>query len=379
MKKIIYTIICLLLITFMCGCEDENNYEGQVKVTFHLEGGTYMNCTRPVVLYFDYSDDEANYICSPIDLTRKEITKSGYNLVGWYKTKIEDGEEVSYSDEFNFETDTVGKEGLNLYAYWEKKIVYVYNVCYKDASSEVIVLGTYKVKAGEKFEDYLGYADKNWGYTALGYYDEDGNPWDSNFTHPGGDVSLTINVFVDYLEGEYLIVDSADDLQTSVANNQNIYLTNNIDLEGRELCFRNYRGVLMGNGYTISNFNLKYGVGRDDLVNDFYDEGKTSLCLSLFGKTKGAVIENVNFENVTFKLDTTFKMTHKIYVAPLAVSMEDTTIKNVTFNGTFEIINLPSGFNVEENLIVVNDSAYYLIDDLSKIENVSINLTNITN
>jgi hypothetical protein len=72
-------------------------------------------------------------------------------------------------------------------------------------------------------------------------------------------------------------------------------------------------------------------------------------------------------------------MTHKIYVAPLAVSMEDTTIKNVTFNGTFEIINLPSGFNVEENLIVVNDSAYYLIDDLSKIENVSINLTNITN
>ena len=127
MKKIIYTIICLLLITFMCGCEDENNYEGQVKVTFHLEGGTYMNCTRPVVLYFDYSDDEANYICSPIDLTRKEITKSGYNLVGWYKTKIEDGEEVSYSDEFNFETDTVGKEGLNLYAYWEKKIVYAYN------------------------------------------------------------------------------------------------------------------------------------------------------------------------------------------------------------------------------------------------------------
>ena len=145
------------------------------------------------------------------------------------------------------------------------------------------------------------------------------------------------------------------------------------------MCFRNYRGVLMGNGYTISNFNLKYGVGRDDLVNDFYDEGKTSLCLSLFGKTKGAVIENVNFENVTFKLDTTFKMTHKIYVAPLAVSMEDTTIKNVTFNGTFEIINLPSGFNTEENLIVVNDSAYYLIDDLSKIENVSINLTNITN
>ena len=136
------------------------------------------------------------------------------------------------------------------------------------------------------------------------------------------------------------------------------------------MCFRNYRGVLMGNGYTISNFDLKYGVGRDDLVNDFYDEGKTSLCLSLFGKTKGAVIENVNFENVTFKLDTTFKMTHKIYVAPLSMKVTNSTISNVSVSGNFTYTALPEGFNVEENLIFVTDKLYYLIDDKSIVENV---------
>ena len=379
MRRIIYCLICLLLLTFISGCNEESEYDGQVKITFHLEGGIYMNCTRPVVLYFDYSDDDANYICAPDELTRKEITRSGYDLLGWYKTKVEDGEEVSYLDEFNFETDTVGKEGLILYAYWEKKVQYTYNVCYLDSSNEVVVLGTYKVKSGETFDDYLDYANKNWGYTALGYYDETGNPWDKEFAHPGGDESLAINVYVKYLDGEYTIVKTADDLKKTISSSQNIYLANDIDLGGKDLCFKNYRGTLIGNGYTISNFNLLFGVGRDDLVDDFEDEGKTSLCISLFGSTNGASIENVNFTNVTFKLDTTFKLTHKIYIAPLAVTMEDTVIKNVNFSGTLEIINLPSGFNVEENLFIISDTAYYLKDDLSIIENVDVVLTNITN
>lgn len=378
MKRIVCSILLVFSLLCLISCKEEENYDGQVMVTFHLEGGTYMNCTRPVVLYFDFQTGGDNYICSPTDLTRKEITKSGYDLAGWYRTKIENGDEVSYADPFDFENDKVDENGITLYALWEKKVKYAYNVCYYNSNNELIVLGTYNVKAGDKFEDYLNYAANNWGNTALGYYDESGNEWDTEFKHPGGETSLTVNVYVKYLEGEYLIAKSADDLGSLIAASKNIYLVNDIDLNGNNLCFKNYRGHLIGNGYTISNFNLNYGAGRDDLIPDFEDEGKTSLCLSLFGKTKGAIIENVSFKDVTFKLNTTFKLTHKVYIAPLAVSMEDTKIKNVNFDGTLEIIKLPTDFNIEENLII-SELPYYLKDDLSIIENVNVNLTKITN
>ena len=378
MKKIMCYLLCMFCLFVLCACDEEVSYDGQVKVTFCLEGGTYMNCTRPVVLYFDYSEGDSNYICSPDVLTRKEIIKSGYYLSGWYKTRVDDGENISYSDEFNFATDTVGKDELTLYAYWEKNIVYTYNVCYKDALGEKVVLGTYKVNAGDKFDDYNEYSNKNWGYTPLRYVDEDGNPWDENFTHPGGSESLAVDVYVEYLDGEYLIVTNAEQLSSRISSSQNIYLAADIDLEGRELCFVNYRGTLKGNGYTISNFKLGYGTTVNDLIDDLEGDGTgNTLCLSLFGKTKNAVIENVNFNNVTFELNTTFQKTKKIYVVPLATIIENTKLKDINFTGTFNIKNLPSSFNIEEDLVFVGNSAYYKKDEISIIENVNVVLTEI--
>ena len=151
MKRIVCSILLVFSLLCLISCKEEENYDGQVMVTFHLEGGTYMNCTRPVVLYFDFQTGEDNYICSPTDLTRKEITKSGYDLAGWYRTKIENGDEVSYADPFDFENDKVDENGITLYALWEKKVKYAYNVCYYNSNNELIVLGTYNVKAGDKW------------------------------------------------------------------------------------------------------------------------------------------------------------------------------------------------------------------------------------
>ena len=374
MKKIISCFICLCFVLFLCSCNEEQDYEGQIKVTYHLEGGTYMNCTLPVVLYFTPVNEDVIFICPPDELSRKEITKSGYDLVGWYKTKVEDGENVTYIDEFDFKKDTVGKDGITLYACWEKKTAFTYDVCYKDSNGETVVLGTYKVQAGDKFDDYLNYANKNYGYTALGFYDEEGNEWDKEFTHPGGTDSLSIKVYVNYLDGEYLIVKSASDLKTTISASTNIYLAADIDLGGKELCFKNYKGHLIGNGHTISNFKLKYSTLKDDLVQDFEYDSKNSLCLSLFGSTKDAIVEDVTFDNVTFTLETTYRDTYKIYVAPLAVSMENTTIKNVTFNGTIDVKTLPKDFDSEENLIIVHDSIYYLKDESSTIENNNVDI-----
>lgn len=375
MKKII-VLIMVLFGFILTACDEEKTYDGQVKVTFMLEGGTYMNCTNPIVLYFDFQDNESNYICTPTDLTSQTVEKSGYELIGWYKTKSGEGDNVTYSDEFDFENDTVGKDGITLYACWDKNIKYSYNVCWYNDKGELKTLGSYSVQVGEKFEDYSNFYKRNIGYTALGYYDEEGNPWNEEFTHPGGESDLAVNVIVKYIKGTYTLVDSADDLGKLVKTSQNIYLLNDIDLEGADFSFDNYRGTIIGNGYTISNFNLNYSVSKNDLVDDFTDVGKKSLCISLFGNTNGAVIQDVNFTDVKIVLETKLSTTHKIYVAPISVSMKNTKISNVNFSGTFECVELPSGFDAAENLIVITDKPYYVKDEETTFDNVVVTLEN---
>lgn len=376
MKKFIILFIAFLSMACLIGCDEQKNYDDQVKVTFNLEGGTYMNCTNPVVLYFDFKENQSNLICTPTDLTNNLVERSGYELIGWFKTKNVNGDTITYSDEFDFGTDSVDINGVSLYAYWKKITKYSYNVCWYNSNNELKILGTYAVEAGEKFEDYSNFYKRNYGYTALGYYDEAGNPWNSDFVHPGGEDDLAINVIVKYIEGTYTIVNSSDDLGTLIKTSQNIYLNCDVDLEGKDFSFDNYRGTIIGNGHTISNFNLSCRTSKNDLIQDFEDVGKMSLCISLFGNTNGATIKDVNFTDVTIVLETGLSTTHKIYVAPISVSMKNTKVSNVNFNGTFEYTRLPDEFNVEENLIVINDLPYYLKDDSSSIENVVVNLKN---
>ena len=65
-------------------------------------------------------------------------------------------------------------------------------------------------------------------------------------------------------------------------------------------------------------------------------------------------------------------------MAPLAITMENTILKNVNFNGIFELVKIHDDFSLE-NLIIVSSEAYYKKDDLSSIENVNVVLTKIEN
>jgi uncharacterized repeat protein (TIGR02543 family) len=311
-------------------------------------------------------------IIEPTALSKAEITRSGYHIEGWYRTKTQDGDEIVYSDKWDFETDKVDEKGVTLYAKWKKNIYYTYDVCYLDKDGEVTVLGSYEVDTGDVFDDYLNFSKKRYGFTALGYRTADGKEWDTSFTHPGGEESLTVQVFVEYIEGNYSIVSTASELKKNKKNN--IYLTADIDFGGEEFGFDNYNKTLIGNGHTISNFKLQYQAGKDALMNDFVDETEKCLCISLFGNTKDATIENVKFENVTIEVSTTFSLTDKIYVAPLAVSMTNTKISGVTFTGTIGYIDLPKDFVMEDDLKVVTDAVYYKKDEKSTVETSTVNV-----
>lgn len=373
LKRLFFVIVCLLMSVFcFTGCQDPSNHDGKIKIMYELEGGIYQNCTLPIVHYYPEKENGSLQIVDPSTLTGSSIDKAGYTLEGWYEVKSTNNGEAVYENKWDFENDFVTGKEITLYAKWVKNIKLAYDVCYYDENGNVKVLGSYPVKDGEKFEDYANYAKKRDGYTPLNYCDKDGNLWDSTFKHPGGDKDLTIQVFVNYIKGDFAIVKTAKELLNSV--NENIYLLNNIDLEGQSINFNNYKGIFMGNGYTISNFKIYYDATRNGLIEDFADPNNKSLAISLFGNIENATIENVNFENVTVEIKTKLSTTYKIYVAPICTSSTNSTIKNVKFTGEFSVIEVPEGFNIEENMILVAEQIYYKKDDKSVIENNEINV-----
>ena len=376
-KAVILSIAVIFMVSLM-GCSDKNFYEGMTKVVFELEGGTYQNCTLPVFNYYSLEKGDTSLIYQLGELASKEVERSGYNLVGWYKTKQNIDGKIIYSDEWDFEKDEITSDGITLYAYWKKAIEHVFNVCYKDENNETVILGSYNVSEDisnpnwKKFDDYLNYANRRYNYTPLNYIDEEGNLWDENFEHPLGEESLAINVYVNYIEGEYALVRNTSDLKLS--KNKNIYLLNDIDLGGELFSFGNYTKDFQGNNFTISNFTVNYDNKQSGLVPDFEQEGKNSLCISIFSSLNGANIENVKFENVSVVVNTGYSKTFKIYVAPLSMKVTNSTISNVSVSGNYKCETLPDNFNVDENLVYVTDKLYYVIDEKSIIENVECDI-----
>ena len=368
-RNLLSIILVIVLLFSLAGCKEKDSTPTGILVTYDLNGGTFQNCVLPIKQYYTYSEGAKRIIVDPETLVQDVIQKSGYTVEGWYTN-------TSYTDKWDFKNDVLSTENLTLYAKWVKDIKYTYNVCYIDESTnETIIINSYNVEAGEKFEDYRDYANKREGYTAFEFVDKLGNPWDFEYTHPGGDTDLAVNVYVKYIKGEYTIVSTKQEFINAVSKGDNIYLLNDVDLEGEEISFGDYTNqVFEGNGYTVSNFKVSVNVSfPQHLVKDHTDESKNSAYVSLFGNIEKAVIQNVKFDNVIFELSVTPARTYRIYLAALATSIKDSTIANITINASYVELKLPNGFDVLTNLITTNDN-YIVSNEDSNIDNVTLNM-----
>ncbi|MBQ2892094.1 MAG: InlB B-repeat-containing protein [Bacilli bacterium] len=364
-KRILIFIFMIIGLFFINGCNKENNEPDGVKVIYNLEGGTFQNCTLPIKQYYQYDGNNC-YIKDPQTLSKDKIIKSGYTLEGWYT-------ENTYQNKWDFEKDSITDKGITLYAKWEKIIKYTYNVCYYDENNQLQVINSYSVEPGEKFEDWAKYAEKRPNYTPLGYYDENENPWDENFKHPGGETDTAVNVIVKYLEGEYAIVSTAKELKKSL--NKNIYLVADIDLQGETFSFADYNKIFMGNDHKISNFKVKYDSSLTGLVKDSEDESLLNLYIGIFDNIKDATIQNVTFENVIYEVNTFNSRINKIVVVPLANKITNSKVSNVTIKGNYSYTMLPKDpFNKDTDLIyyTTKEQISVEIDSESQLNNIEI-------
>ena len=340
MKKkylILFALAVVTLTLLLSGCgSNVDNLEGKYVATFELNGGKLNIGTTEVSSKINYAYDPDSYILDPATYGNYQISRPGYIFTGWYKTA-----ECNENEKWDFTTQKITSEKLTLYAGWEKEIVYSFTVCYADGDN-LVTLGTYKVSEGAAFEDYRKYAEERDGFTPFGYYADAGytTPWNFAEKHPGGETDTDIKVYVDYLEGDWIIVNNYSELKSAIGKG-NIYLNADIDCEGKELFFKgDFKFTLEGNGHTVSNFTVnKFGTSMNPAVAIFNN------------LTDTAVIKDVNFKDVIFKFsDVSAGNVRDRKVAALAVNAGNCTVTNVTVSGKLvtnyegdlsEIVNKP--------------------------------------
>ena len=396
LRTLFLTLLCavtgMCLIAGLSACKEEDAFKG-VPVVFELEGGTFKNSQRAIRYYYDLPEGASAKILRPEQHdSRYEVTMPGYHIPedGWCRKKeVKDDGTVIYSDPWDFESDTIsyGDEGITLYAAWKPDIWYTYDVCYYDENGEVQVLGSYEAIGDMRFNDILSYADSRYGYTAMRemkngqlqvvYYDESGEVWDDDFVHPGGETSLAIKVFVKYLTGRFTYVTDAAGLKKAASNGENVYLYNDIDMEGATFNgFKNgagnYTGTFLGNTHRIYNFKLGYDAGT--LINDDDFGGSNILCVSLFGRLSGATIKEVSFEQVTVELGIELSKTQGLWFAPIGVKAVNSTVQDVSFSGSVTLKKLNNNVKANQNYTVTTDAHVCKKDDASSVTGGTINV-----
>lgn len=318
-------ILALTLTVFLSGCsEDAYDLEEKNIVTFETNGGILDYGSSSTDENINFAYHPGTYIIDPTEFPNYEITRNGYVFTGWYKTA-----ECNPGDEWDFENTVFTEKTLTLYAGWKPAIKYTYTLYYTNEENAEVKLGTYDVSEGAKFSDWLGYAKTRDGYTHTGFYSDAAlsTPWNDAAVHPGGASDLDIPVFVKYIPGEWILVDSFAKL-TGAVKQGNVYLTADIDCGGAAFSIDDFNAIFEGNGHKISNFTVSR-------------RGTAKEPASAIFNTIGAVadIKNVTFENVKFDFTGIKSSTDKVTVTPkaaaLAINMvAGAKITNVTVTGT---------------------------------------------
>lgn len=343
---LVFALVIAALTIAMVSCGSaEMDLDGKSIVTFQLKGGILDFGTSMTSTYIKYAYEPGTYVLDPVDKLNCKLTKNGYIFTGWYTD-----ENCTPDKKWNFST-LVGEEPITLFAGWEKAINFTYTVCYTDGDTEV-VLGSYKVNQGEKFEDWKNYYKTRKGYTPVAYYADSAltEKWDFDTVHPGGEQDLDIKIYVDYIEGDWALVYSFTELSSALSSGKNVYLMNDIDCGSSTLSSVKYNGTFEGNGHSVKSFTVNKGTGT-----------KIVGCSIFTELGEKAVVRNISFKDVTYNFDGVSAGVSTAKVAALAIEgIVGAKVENVSVEGKL-ITNYTGTLNKL-------DSAVYEVEENKNID-----------
>lgn len=395
--------VCALSLLAFSSCTGKEGSRG-IKVIYNLNEGTYKNSEENVVVYYKYPDGAKRLIKAiPIggDGTAK-VERLGYNFAGWYK-------DADFTEPWDFENDTVGDEGVTLYANWVKKTQYIYSIGYmKDGQFEEVNTTVARPLLSFDFslDAVIEAADMREGYTLLyksikvdendyaAYFDEKGNLKES-------DTDVTIRVYAEYIKGDYLLLYSYDDFSnlSDSANKlkgKTLLLMNDIDCGGKTLgdSFRsafaadkngtfNYLGI---HSYDPEGKGTKYSVSNFAISRSYMDKKIAPLTASVFsdigtaGDTNAAnpiKISNVDFTDVTINADVGNDSVSRLYVSSFAENIYNAEITNV--NVTVKVIASRLRGSDEEPFFFEAEHVYARETENVKIDGCDFAITETVN
>ena len=392
-KLAFVTIMLLAVAFFACACSgegtpyDQNDADGYtVSIRYDANGGFFATSTSVITDSYNLSNMQVGSngmvslgLLAPEDTRRGSsdtfsATKSGYFLVGWYAERTENVDSegnvtYTYGKKWDFDTDvwdvdpsktyTSSDPVLTLYAVWAP----LFEINFVDLDTDE-VLGTYTFNPLTTQQIQTPQWDKETGTMKMyrfpekkgytydcAYYDADGTqPVGDELIHSGTILEdgtaqgHSMNVYVDWLEGKWYHIYTAEQLVDNANPDGHYILEADLDFTDETwpsiFATRNFAGSIEGNGYTIKNVTFKQT--KTDVENT-----------GLFGALQpGAVIENVTFENVTFTIEKGFFSVQSAHYGLFAGYIsEDAVICDVQIKNSKLLINADAYFNTDDYCI----------------------------
>ena len=289
--------------------------------------------------------------------------REGYTLNDYYRGEKDEDGQITYGERWDFGKDRVNSD-LTLYVKWLKNYSLV--VHYGENFSKEKAFSVSQTSEGEP----LPLTSVNLTeVTVIGFYLDKDKKEEIEFpyTPPCSEENTEVHIYADTMDGNWKIVNSADDFNLYAATN--VYLTADIDLGGKEITMPDvYTGIFNGNGHTVKNFKVKRDL-----------KGKYDTCAGIFGELgSGAEIYNVKFENVTLDASLANPVVTDYYAGMLAGrAHENVKLKDVTVTGTFNCSVIAAHFDKTEVGAFIGDLPAAVDVSTCDFTGVTVNKTEI--
>lgn len=385
-KVILFAVIALITVLLVTSCGDDSPYAlfdetgYQVSVKYDANGGFFTAGTSVIVDTYGLNSLPTKNgvkiakLVTPDDDIRGAgnsfiPSKNGYTFVGWYATRNEvegaDGKTAyTYGDMWDFDKDrleldpngeyTAEEPVLTLYAAWIPEFKFEFY----SIDDPTVLLDDCKVSPFASID--MPAWDKSKGTIKMYEFPKiDGRTFEAVYTDPQGTNKLTgdkiqhagvlnyenatatdsvMKLYIETIEGEWQHIFNANQLK-GISLSGNYIIENDIDLEGKT---RNWASYLVSGKFTGKLIGKTQENGEQVKIKNaaFYQATGTAVYTTgLFGQIgEGAVIENIDFENVSMFIDTGAPLRSDVSFGLLAGTIsESAVIEGVSLSGSISI------------------------------------------
>lgn len=384
MKATLLALLLLMMLTFVTGCAQEqtpyeiNDTNGyNVSVKYDANGGFFTTNTAVIVDSYNVSElpsDGTIALIAPEDSRRGNdaftAINSGHFLAGWYTERTETAGGYVYSGKWDFENDRLTVDTaaahssadpvVTLYAAW----IPLFDIQFYDLDSgENIGSYTYDPTTEEEllvpaWDEESGAVEmyrfpERSGYTFnSAYYDAEGTqPIATPAVRHCGTIDYetgtakdhSMSLYTKWDAGEWYHIYNVEQFLDNASVNGSYVIHADLDFADEiwpsSLMYGNFAGTIQGNGHTFRNISIEQT-----------NNSKTNA--GLFGRlAEGAVITDLNLENVTFTVKAGTRVAGACYGLFAGAISGDTTIENVRITGSTLQVDSGAYFGVDDYAI----------------------------